>query len=69
MKLNSSKEFWNQKPKWCQPWSIISFGICFISLIWIISHNITITLVVSFLIICWWFLFLVLVPKTYEDNI
>ena len=27
MDTNSKKSFWDSKPYWCQPWSIISFGV------------------------------------------
>ena len=68
MNNNSEKNFWDLKPFWCQPWSIILFGITVMAFIWFLFQNLIITSLVSFCIIAWWVLFLILVPVLYEKN-
>ena len=67
MDSNSEKIFWDLKPYWCQPWSIISFGILLIILSWIIFNNIAITCILGFFIIIWWIVFLILAPIAYQE--
>ena len=67
MDLNSKENFWDTKPYWCQPWSIISFGISFIVFSWILFHNVIIASIVSFIIIIWWIVFLILTPNLYQQ--
>ena len=67
MDLNSEKNFWDLKPYWCQPWSIISFGILILISSWILLKNIIITSILGFFIIIWWLVFLILAPSSYED--
>ncbi len=66
MGSNSKKKFWDQKPYWCQPWSIITFGISVLSFSWILFNNLIISVIVGFFIIAWWIVFLILVPSSYE---
>ena len=66
MDSNSKENFWDLKPYWCKPWSIISFGIFLLSLSWIILHNAIISLILGFFIIIWWIVFLILVPNSYK---
>ncbi len=68
MKNNYETNFWDLKPIWCQPWSIILFGIAVLTSIWILSHNIILTSLASFFIIIWWVLFLILAPGLYQNN-
>ena len=42
MDSNSKKRFWDLKPYWCQPWSIITFGILVLTFSWKIFNNIII---------------------------
>tara|TARA_B100001029_G_C14945197_1_gene385517 strand:+ start:640 stop:858 length:219 start_codon:yes stop_codon:yes gene_type:complete len=67
MDTNSKGSFWDLKPFWCQPWSIISFGILVIIISWFVFNNIIITSIACFLIITWWILFLVLAPNIYQE--
>ena len=67
MDTNSRSEFWKLKPYWCQPWSIISFGIVLLIFSWALLKNLIITLILGFLIIIWWLVFLILAPSSYED--
>ena len=68
MKKTSKKEFWDLKPYWCQPWTIISFGIFAISISWILLGNLLITSIAALFIVIWWLIFLVLVPSSYEKS-
>ena len=68
MDTNSKKIFWDSKPYWCQPWSIISFGFLVVIFSWKLFNNIIISSVLGFFIFVWWILFLILVPNTYEVN-
>ena len=67
MGLNSEKKFWDFKPYWCQPWSIITFGILFLLSSWIFFHNLLITSTLFLIVLAWWFLFLILVPRSYDE--
>ncbi len=66
MESNSKKTFWDSKPYWCQPWSIIGFGMLCIILSVITLHNTIITIILSFFIVVWWVVFLILVPNSYQ---
>ena len=66
MDSNSKKKFWDLKPYWCQPWSIITFGIVVLVLSWRLFNNLIITLILSFVIIIWWAIFLLIVPRSYQ---
>ena len=66
MDSNSKENYWDLKPYWCQPWSIITFGILVNIFIWMLFHSIAISSTLSFLVIIWWFLFLILAPRSYE---
>ena len=68
MDSDTKKKFWALKPSWCQPWSIITFGIFLIATSWIILNNIIITSIVIFFISAWWILFLVFAPTLYQEN-
>ncbi len=65
MSTNSKPKYWELKPLWCQPWSIIAFGIFLIFSTYYFSKNIFITSILIFIILIWWLLFLVLAPKLY----
>ena len=66
MDSNSKKSFWDSKPYWCQPWSIISFGLLVLACSWIVLKNLIITSILGFFIIAWWILFLILAPSSYQ---
>jgi hypothetical protein len=59
--------FWQHKPWWCQPWSILltgSLGIALAGLLYLrFSAPLWLVLPWTVLILAWWFLFLVLVPS------
>ena len=70
MDKNLHKGFWELKPYWCQPWSIISVGILVLIFSWKFFYNPIITFIVFLFIVSWWILFLILVPRSYQkiDN-
>jgi hypothetical protein len=57
-------DFWGSKPGWCQPWSILLTGGAAIGGSWALLHRWWITLPVALLVLAWWGLFLVVVPRT-----
>ena len=66
MNSDSKRKFWDLKPFWCQPWSIIVFGILVLIFSWMLFNNIFITSTLTFLVISWWVLFLIIAPSSYE---
>jgi hypothetical protein len=59
---------WDQKPWWCQPWTIVLSGLFTIAGSWWLLQTIWITALVSTAIAAWWLLFLVLVPRAYRQS-
>ena len=66
MDTNSKKDFWDSKPYWCQPWSIISCGVFVLIFSWKLLNNILITSILGSFVVAWWIVFLILVPKSYQ---
>ena len=66
MDTNAKKSFWDSKPYWCQPWSIISFGVLVLIFSFKLLNNIIITSILGFFILVWWILFLILAPNSYQ---
>ena len=67
MDSNSKKLFWDLKPYWCQPWSIIVFGLVIVFFSWLLFKNITISVILGLFVILWWVLFLIIVPNSYQE--
>ena len=66
MDTNSKKSFWDSKPYWCQPWSIISFGVLVLIFSWKLFNNIIFTSLIGVFVFVWWILFLILAPNSYQ---
>ena len=66
MDTKSNNEFWDIKPLWCQPWSIISVGILILIFSWTLLGNIIVSLILAFLVAIWWLIFLFIVPASYQ---
>ena len=66
MDTNSKKSFWDSKPYWCQPWSIISFGVLVLIFSWELLNNILFTSIIGIFVFGWWILFLILAPNSYQ---
>jgi hypothetical protein len=54
---------WDEKPRWCQPWTILTTGIVLIGGTWSLTRIFWLTLLVSTPIALWWFVFLILYPR------
>ncbi len=59
---------WDQKPWWCQPWTIVLSGLIAIAGSWWLLQIAWITALVFVAIAVWWLLFLVLVPRAYKQS-
>ena len=68
MDTNTKKSFWDSKPYWCQPWSIISFGVLVLIFSFKFVNNLIITSVLGFFILVWWIVFLIIAPNSYQVN-
>tara|TARA_Y100001968_G_scaffold327265_1_gene371944 strand:- start:4376 stop:4594 length:219 start_codon:yes stop_codon:yes gene_type:complete len=66
MDTNPKKNFWDSKPNWCQPWSIISFGVLVLISSWKIFNNIIISSILGLFIFIWWIVFLIFAPNLYQ---
>ena len=66
MDTNSKKSFWDSKPYWCQPWSIISFGVLVLIFSWKVFNNTIFTSIIGVFVFVWWILFLILAPNSYQ---
>ena len=62
------ESFWDSKPYWCQPWSIISFGVLVLIFSFKLLNNIIITSILGFFILVWWIVFLIIAPNSYQVN-
>ena len=67
MDLNSKYKFWDSKPPWCQPWTIVSFGLIVLTSSWFVFHSLIITSIATIFITIWWFVFLFWAPNLYGD--
>ena len=54
--------FWQTKPGWCQPWTIVATGTGVSLASWVLLQRWWITAPVVGAVLVWWWLFLVLVP-------
>jgi hypothetical protein len=54
---------WSYKPWWCQPWSILLTGAALIGLLWVLTTNSWITVLLSMPIIIWMGYFLLIWPR------
>ena len=65
---NNLLSFWEEKPFWCQPWSILLTGIIALAISFVLLHRIWFTVLFSIIIIFWWILFLVIAPSAYDQQ-
>ena len=61
--------FWDEKPWWCQPWSIVLTGVSFVAVSWWWPNLLWFTVLIAIGVIGWWGLFLVLAPAIYRQQI
>ncbi len=64
----TSQDFWDLKPFWCQPWSILLTGIILIALTIWWPHRALFTVFVLISVLLWWGLFLFLAPISYRQE-
>lgn len=61
-------DFWQLKPFWCRPWSIVLTGLFILVISWTLLP-ILFACLASLAVIIWWFLFLKLVPDTFKRQL
>jgi len=64
----SPVSLWEQKPWWCQPWTIVLSGLTAIAGSWWLLQTVWITALVFAAIVAWWLMFLVIVPRAFITN-
>ncbi|WP_320674526.1 DUF6737 family protein [Prochlorococcus sp. MIT 1341] len=62
--LEAATSFWNEKPWWCRPWSIVITGLIIVAISWAYFYPF-ITVLCIITVIIWWLLFLKIVPEQY----
>jgi hypothetical protein len=65
---SSSSSVWKTKPFWCQPWTIVLFGVFCVSLPTLVFDWKFVSVAVAVPISAWWYVFLVLYPKSYASS-
>ncbi|HJN33636.1 MAG TPA: DUF6737 family protein [Prochlorococcus sp.] len=65
----TTASFWDEKPWWCQPWSILLTGVAFVAVSWWWPNLLWFTVLIAIGVIGWWGLFLVLAPAVYRQQI
>ena len=65
----TNASFWDEKPWWCQPWSILLTGFAFVAVSWWWPNLLWFTVLIAIGVIGWWGLFLVLAPAIYRQQI
>ena len=65
----TTANFWDEKPWWCQPWSILLTGVAFVAVSWWWPNLLWFTVLIAIGVIGWWGLFLVLAPGIYRQQI
>lgn len=54
---------WSDKPRWCQPWTILLTGFSLIGGSWLVFHRVWVTGLVSIPLGVWMGFFVLLWPK------
>jgi hypothetical protein len=57
---------WQQKPWWCQPWSIVLTGVGVVGGSWWLLERWWVSAPLAMAVLLWWWLFLVLAPAAYR---
>ena len=65
---SSASSVWSQKPFWCQPWTIVLFGVFCVSLPTLAFDWKFVSVAVAVPISAWWYVFLVLYTKSYASS-
>lgn len=60
-------DVWATKPPWCQPWTILGTGFGVVGIVWLLSNgSVFWTGLVGVPICLWWYLFLGVMPASYQ---
>lgn len=59
---------WNEKPWWCQPWSIVLTGVTLLGGSWLLLHRYWVSGLVAVPVLAWMGFFLVLYPRLMDGN-
>lgn len=54
---------WSDKPRWCQPWSILLTGVMLISGSWLLLKTVWLTVIVAIPVLTWMGFFLLIWPR------
>ena len=65
---SSASSVWKTKPFWCQPWTIVLFGVFCVSLPTLAFDWKFVSVAVAVPISAWWYVFLVLYTKSYASS-
>lgn len=65
---SSDQDLWDEKPWWCQPWTIVLSGVVAIAGSWLLLHRLWVTIPVVGIVLAWWMLFLVIAPVAYRNQ-
>lgn len=65
---SSASSVWKTKPFWCQPWTIVLFGVFCVSLPTLAFDWKFVSVAVAVPIAAWWYIFLYLYPKSYASS-
>jgi len=64
----SELSYWEAKPFWCQPWSILLTGLLTIAFSTWWPRISWLSILLTILILLWWFLFLIIAPSIYNEQ-
>lgn len=67
--MKHSANIWNDKPWWCQPWSILLTGMGLISGSWLILRSLWVTVLVAIPVLTWMVFFLLIYPKAMAQSL
>lgn len=60
---------WDEKPPWCQPWTIVTTGVSGVAASWALFHTPFLTVPATGLVLLWWKVFLVDYPLMYAEYV
>jgi len=66
--MDPSKNVWQAKPWWCQPWSILLTGVTIILASWFLLKLIWLTTLVAIPVLAWMIFFLVIYPQVMQTE-
>jgi len=67
--VDDSVSVWDDKPAWCQPWTIVTTGVAGVSASWALFHSPFLTVPAAGLVALWWKVFLVDYPPMYAEYV